>query len=71
MEKFNSLTSEQKRGLFIGVYNLMVRYHRFCGWVVYYGDHFEFFDSKPSSDDTFWVTTDELVEWIEDLKSKP
>ena len=69
MDNFNSLTPAEKRNLFVGVYNLMVRYHRFCGWVVYLGDRFEFFDSKPSFEDAFWVSTDELAEWIEDLKN--
>lgn len=65
---FNSLSNEQKKDLFIGVYNLMVKNHRFCGWVVYLGKEFLFFDSKPSFEDCFWVSTDELLEWIEELK---
>jgi hypothetical protein len=68
MEDFNLLSVSEKRDLFIGVYNLMVRYNRFCGWVVYLGDRFQFFDSKPSLEDAVWVNTDELSEWIEDLK---
>ena len=67
MEDFNQLSLAQKRELFIGVYNLMTRYNRFCGWVVYLGSRFEFFDSKPSIEDAFWVNTDELLVWIEEL----
>jgi hypothetical protein len=67
-EIFNSLSLSKKMDLFIGVYNLMARNNRFCGWVVYLDDRFLFFDSKPSFEDAFWVNTDELSEWINDLK---
>jgi hypothetical protein len=36
--------------------------------VRYFGDHFLFFDSKPSYEDAIWVSTDELLEWIEALR---
>ena len=67
-EVFNGLTDAQKHDNFVEVYNLMVKNHRFCGWVRYFGDHFLFFDSKPSYEDAIWVSTDELLEWIEALK---
>jgi hypothetical protein len=68
MDIFNELSKEKKRDLFIGVYNLMVRSHRYYGWVVYMGNEFLFFDSKPSFVDCFDCTTDDLIEWIEGLK---
>jgi hypothetical protein len=68
MEKFNGLSKEQKLELFVGVYNLMVRYQRMDGWVVYLNDHFLFFDSKPSFEDCFEVSTDDLIGWVEALK---
>ena len=68
MEKFNELSKEQKLELFVGVYNLMVRYHRMDGWVVYLNNDFLFFDSKPSFVDCFEVSTDALIEWVNELK---
>ena len=67
-ELFNSLTDEQKRDKFVEVYNLMIKYKRNCGWILYVENRFLFFDSKPSYDDAFFVALDELLEWIEELK---
>ena len=68
MNIFNDLSKEKKLELFVGVYNLMVRNHRMDGWVVYLDNYFLFFDYKPSFEDCFEVTTDELIQWVEDLK---
>lgn len=69
-EVFNGLSTEQKRKEFILIYNLMDRYHRFCGWIRFFGDHFMFFDSKPSHEDAIWVNKEELKEWIDELDSE-
>ena len=67
MEEFNVLSDEEKLNLFVGVYNLMARYNRMCGWVVYLNHKFLFFDSKPSYEDSFFVVIDELKNWILEL----
>jgi hypothetical protein len=71
MNTFDELSKERKLELVIGLYNLMVRYNRYYGWVVYMDNDFLFFDSEPNyplSDDCFDATTDDLLDWMEDLK---
>lgn len=67
-EIFNGLSNLEKRNQFATIYNLMVKHHRMCGWIIFFEDHFLFFDSKPSFEDAIWVNTEELWNWIVDLE---